>query len=273
MYQLGWFSTGMEEAARDLLETVHGSIKRGDIKAEIAFVFCNREAGESEESDLFIKLVEEYNIPLVCFSYRKFRVERGLRNPRPGEPLPQWRLDYDREVMRRLGEFHPDLSVLAGYMLVSGGEMCQKYNMINLHPAAPGGPKGMWQEVIWQLIEEKAEETGVMMHLVTPELDMGPPVTYCTFSIRGERFDKYRQEIEGLSIKDIQEKEGENNSLFKLIRQYGLAREFPLIVTTVKAFSEGKVRITTDKQVVDVEGKPINGYNLTREIDEQVREG
>ena len=112
-----------------------------------------------------------------------------------------------------------------------------------------------------------------MMHLVTPELDMGPPVTYCTFSIRGERFDEYWQEIEGLSIKDIQEREGKNNSLFKLIRERGLAREFPLIVATIKAFSEGKVGITADKQVVDVEGKLINGYNLTREIDEQVREG
>jgi phosphoribosylglycinamide formyltransferase-1 len=46
--------------------------------------------------------------------------------------------------------------------------------MINLHPAAPGGPTGTWQEVIWQLIEGRAVETGVMMHLVTPELDRGP---------------------------------------------------------------------------------------------------
>jgi len=252
---------------------VHSSIKRGDIKAEISFVFCNRETGESAESDSFIKLVGEYKIPLVCFSYRKYRSERGMRNPRMGEPLPQWRLDYDREVMKRLDEFHPDLNVLAGYMLITGSEMCQKYDIINLHPAAPGGPKGMWQEVIWQLIDEQAEETGVMMHLVTPELDMGPAVTYCTFSVRGERFDEYRQEIKGLSVKDIQEKEGENNSLFKLIRQYGLARELPLIVATVMAFSEGKVRITADKQVVDVEGRPINGYNLTREIDKQVRGG
>jgi len=273
MYQLGWFSTGRDKAARDLLETVQRSIKQGDIKAEIAFVFCNRERGESKQSDLFLDLVEAYNIPLICFSYRKFRVELGKQNPEPSTPMPQWRLDYDREVISRLRGFKPDLCVLAGFMMITGPELCQRYDMTNLHPAAPGGPKGMWQEVIWQLIEEKAEETGVMMHLVTAELDMGPPVTYCTFSMRGERFDEYRQEIEGLPVKDIQEREGENNSLFKLIRQHGLAREFPLIVATIKAFSESKVRITADKQVVDVEGKLINGYNLTREIDEQVREG
>jgi hypothetical protein len=78
--------------------------------------------------------------------------------------------------------------------------MCLRYNMINLHPAAPGGPAGTWQEVIWQLIRTGAHKTGVMMHLVTPELDRGPVVTYCIFSIRGSTpFDGYWQEIEGLA--------------------------------------------------------------------------
>ena len=59
MYQLGWFSTGRDEAARDPLETVNSGINQGEIRAEIAFVFSSRELGESEESDLFLKLVEE----------------------------------------------------------------------------------------------------------------------------------------------------------------------------------------------------------------------
>jgi hypothetical protein len=141
--------------------------------------------------------------------------------------------------------------------------------MINLHPAAPGGPVGTWQEVIWQLIETGAEETGVMMHLVTPELDKGPPVTYCTFPIRGEPFDKYRAEIEGKPVEEIK-RNGENNPLFRLIRRHGLAREFPLIIATIKAFSEGKVIISKEKTVVDAEGKPIKGYNMTDEINELV---
>jgi folate-dependent phosphoribosylglycinamide formyltransferase PurN len=155
-------------------------------------------------------------------------------------------------------------------MLIVGEEMCRRYNMINLHPAAPGGPKGTWQEVIWQLIETKAESTGVMMHLVTPELDMGPPVTYCTFPIRGKPFDKYWQEIEGQSVEEIKKSQGESNRLFKLIRKHGLAREFPLIIATLKAFSQGKVKIKEGK-VVDAAGKPIKGYNLTGEIDELVK--
>jgi folate-dependent phosphoribosylglycinamide formyltransferase PurN len=264
MYQLGWFSTGRDTAARDLLATVNSSIKLGEIKAEIAFVFCSREPGESEESDLFLRLVEDEHIPLICFSYQKFRAGKAVPSTKQEETLPLWRFDYDREVMKRLQSFHPDLCVLAGYMLIVSQKMCQRYNMINLHPAAPGGPKGTWQEVIWQLIDSKAQETGVMMHLVTPELDMGPPAAYCTFPIRGKLFDRYWEEIEKLPPTSVK-KHNEEEPLFKLIRKHGMAREFPLIISTLKAFSQGKVKIMAGK-VVDSNEKPISGYNLTNEI-------
>jgi len=269
MYKLGWFSTGRDKAARDLLKVVNNSIKQGELEAEIAFVFSNRERDESKESDLFLKLAENYHIPLIYFSYQKFRAGEVSPGASQEGVLPLWRFDYDREVMNRLQGFHPDLCVLAGYMLIVGQEMCQRHNMINLHPAAPGGPKGTWQEVIWQLIDSKAWETGVMMHLVTPELDKGPPVTYCTFPVRGKPFDKYWEEIERHPREEIK-KQGENNPLFKLIRKHGLAREFPLIIATLKAFSQGKVKIMNGK-VVDTAGKPISGYNLTDEINELIR--
>jgi len=264
MLSIGWFSTGRDKAARDLLTVVQDSIKRGEIKAEICFVFSNREWGETIESDLFFELVKGYHIPLICLSYQRFHPQRRAESPQ------EWRLEYDREVMKRLEGFHPDLCVLAGYMLIVGREMCQKYKMINLHPAAPGGPTGTWQEVVWKLIESKAEETGVMMHLVTPELDKGPPVTFCTFSIRGKPFDKYWHDIKGHSLEQIKREQGENSPLFRLIRQHGLAREFPLITATLKAFSEGKVGIEQGK-VVDASGKPTKGYDLTPEIDEIVQ--
>ena len=260
--KLGWFSTGRDKAARDLLTVAQRSIALGEIQAEIAFVFSNREAGESKQSDMFFRLVKNYGLPLVTFSSSNFKAERG----------DDWRPAYDSEVMKRLKEFDADLSVLAGYMLIVGEEMCRKYDMINLHPAAPGGPKGSWQEVIWQLIEGKAKETGVMMHLVTPELDEGPPVAYCTFPIRGELFDRYWGEIDGQSIAEIKRSQGESNRLFKLIRRQGLAREFPLIITTLKAFSRGKVRIKKGK-VVGADGRKIKGYNLTRQINRVLKKG
>ena len=271
MYQIGWFSTGNTKATRELLQAVNSSIKQGEIEAEIAFVFCNREPGDSEQSNFFMQLVNSYQIPLVCFSYQKFKAEQNTPASNATGALAGWRLDYDREVMTKLQDFQPDLCVLAGYMLVTGPELCQRYDMINLHPAAPGGPVGTWQDVIWQLIDDKVEETGVLMNLVTPELDKGPVVTYCTFSIRGEPFDNCWRDIEGRSVKEIRETEGTDNHLFKLIREYGVTRELPLIVSTLKAFSQGRIKITAGKKVIDAEGRPINGYNLTDEINEQIK--
>ena len=271
MYQLGWFSTGRGRGSRGLLKAVQDSIGTGEVEAEIAFVFCSREPGESEATDLFLKMVEDCHIPLVNFSYQRFKSERGIETS-PQEALPQWRLDYDREVMAQLQGFNPDLCVLAGYMLIVGKEICRKYDMINLHPAAPWGPAGTWQEVILRLIDSNAQETGAMMHLVTPELDKGPPVSYCTFSIRGDPFDEYWEEIKGQTIKQIKATQGESNNLFRTIRERGFAREIPLLISTIKAFSQGKIKITTDKQVVDAKGNPIKGYNLTDEINELVKD-
>lgn len=260
-YQIGWFSSGRGPGSRALLTTVNENITNGKIKANISFVFCNRELGQSAETDKFLNLVESFKIPLVSVSSRNYKPELRREN------INEWRIEYDKEVVKNIRKFTSDLSVLAGYMLIVGKEMCQHYKMINLHPAAPWGPAGTWKEVIWELIEKDASETGVMMHFVTPELDKGPPVTYCTFSIRGKHFDNHWDDIKGKTIEKIQTEEGENNLLFKAIRKYGFVREHPLIVSTTQAFSEGKVRIENDN-VVDRNGKSIDSYDLTKKIDE-----
>lgn len=270
MYKLGWFSTGRGMGSRGLLKAVHDSIEAGEIKARIEFVFCSRERGETEATDGFLDMVEGYGIPLTSFSYQKFKSRVKLPLAQATDTFPEWRLLYDKEVMARLEGYEPEVCLLAGYMLIVGAEMCRKYDIINLHPAMPGGPAGTWQEVIWELMRRGAVETGAMMHLVTPELDRGPVVSYGTFPIRGEPFDRYWKEIEGRSAEEVRRKEGEENGLFKLIRQWGAVRELPLVISTVKAFSEGRVRVTADKRVVDSEGRAIEGYDLTQEISGRV---
>jgi len=160
--------------------------------------------------------------------------------------------------------------MLAGYMLIVSQEMCEKYNMINLHPALPTGPKGTWQEVIWQLISEKANRSGVMMHLVTPQLDRGPVITYCGYPITGQAFDDLWQEIRSIPVDKIKAGQGENNPLFKAIRQAGFIRETPLIIHTLKAFSEGKITINKARKLLDSAGNIIAGYDLTAGIDAEI---
>jgi len=254
LLNVGWFSTGRDEAARQLLQAVHDKSQRGDINGEISFVFSNREPGEAKESDLFFELVQSYQIPLICLSHKKFKTaieeeDLGIKK--------EWRIKYDKAVNKKIEPFAPHLCVLAGYMLIVSEELCQKYDMINLHPALPGGPTGSWQDVIWALIENKADTAGAMMHLVTPELDRGPVISYCLFSIKDEPFAGYWRR-------------GNKNMLFQLIRQHELAREFSLIILTLQALSRGEVGIK-DGRVIDAQGKLISGYNLSSKVDEEVK--
>lgn len=270
-YKVGWFSTGRGEGSKALLKAAYSAIKSGELNARIEFVYCSRERGETEPTDRYLDMVEGYGIPLVSFSYQKYRAKRGMPNPDLAQPLPQWRIDYDKEVIKRLKKFDPDLVMLAGFMLVTTPVMCEKFDIINLHPAAPGGPAGTWQQVIWKLIETKTAIQGVKIHVAIPELDMGPTATYCTFPIRGEAFDKYREEIKGKTVEQIKAEEGEENMLFKTIRQHGAVRELPLVVATLKVFSEGKIEITGDRQVADEDGHVIPGFDLTIEIDQKIK--
>lgn len=267
--RLAWFATARGQTSRKLLQAAHEEIASGRLDAEIVVVFCNRGPGEDANTDAFLQQVRDYGIPLVTLSSREFRRARGEPAARKNEPLPEWRADYDREVMRLLEPYAFDLGVLAGYMLIFTEEPAARWDLLNLHPAAPGGPKGMWQDVIWELIETKADRAGVMLHLATPELDEGPPVTYCTYPIRGPEFNALWAEIEGKTVEDIRKSEGESNGLFAEIRRQGVARELPLVVETLRAFADGRVRIE-GKRVLDREGREVPGYDLTEEIERVV---
>ena len=270
-YKIGWFSTGRGEGSRGMLEAAYRAIKSGELNAEIDFVYCAREYGETDKTDSYLNLVKGYGIPLVSYSYQRYRTSHNMPNPDLSQPLPQWRIDYDNEVLKKLKPFNPDLVILAGLMIVTSKVMCDKYEIINLHPAAPGGPAGTWQQVIWKLMTDKAETQGIKMHVAIPELDMGPTATYCTFPIRGGVFDALWKEIEGRMVDDIKAKEGVENALFKKIREYGAVREVPLILATLKAFSEGKLKITKDRKVIDAKGTIIKGYDLTGEVNAAVK--
>ena len=73
----------------------------------------------------------------------------------------------------------------------------------------------------------------------------------------------------GYTVEDVQASEGEGNRLFQEIRRQGVMRELPLVVATLRAFADGKVRIEGGR-VVDAGGRPIGAYDLTQEIDRLV---
>ena len=250
MLTLGWFSTGRGEGSMGLLRMTQGAIQREELDAQIQFVFSNRELGEAEGSDRFFQQVHDYGIPLVTLSSQRFRRERG------GGPFSRHRREFDREVIRRLEGYKPDLCVLAGYMLIVDAALCRRYTLLNLHPALPGGPVGTWQEVIWKVIEEKAPEAGAYIHLATEDLDQGPVLTYCSFSLRGSVFDPLWSEVGGRSVEDLKAHQGEELPLFQRIRQEGMRRERPLLLETLKAFAKGDIRGEA-RRPLDGQGRPL----------------
>jgi phosphoribosylglycinamide formyltransferase-1 len=275
VYKIGWFSTGRGPGSRNLLTTALKNIDDGIINARISFVFCSREQGEAEGSDLYLKTVKDHGLDLISFSSRTFKPEMRKKGKERPEIMRQWRIEYDREIMSRLQRYQSDINVLAGYMLIVGEEICEKHKMINLHPAAPDGPAGTWPEVIWELMEKRASQSGVMIHLVTKELDKGPPITFCTFPIRDPLIDPLwkmlAEKLKSKSVHQIMKEEGQHNQLFKEIRRRGVERELPLIVQTLKIFSEGKIRIK-DKEILVNNKVQSNPYCLTEQIEAFIKD-
>lgn len=266
MLRIGWFSTGRGEGSQKLLRAAVGAIHDGRLDAEVAFVFCNRERGQFDATDEFFDQVAGYGIPLVTLSDARFRREHGGAIARAGTPLPVWRTDYDRAVAELLRPHGYDLGMLAGYMLVMTAPLFEGHAMLNLHPAAPGQPAGTWQEVTWQLIAQRVNHGGVRIHFVTAELDAGAIVTYCTFPLRGPTIDLLWRAAEHRGIDELRQSEGEAFPLFQEIRRRGAAREVPLVVETLRAFADGRLRVD-DGRIMAADTRVVQGFDLTPEIE------
>jgi len=259
--RIGWFTTGRGEGSQKLLGATMEAIREGRLDAEVAFVFSNRERGQFEATDALFDQVASYGLPLVTLSDARFRRECGGAVARMGQPLPPWRTDYDRAAVELISPFAYDIGMLAGYMLIATEPLYGSRPLLNLHPAAPGQPAGTWQEVTWQLIGLRVEHGGVRIHLATGELDAGPIVTYCTYPLRGATIDLLWRAAAQRPVEEIRATEGEANALFHEIRRRGSARELPLVVETLRAFADGRLRIRAG------ETKIVEGFDLTPEIE------
>ncbi len=265
MLRLGWLSTGRGEGSYGFLKYIQEMIASRELDAEIEFVFSNREPGEAEGSDRFFDLVRSYDIPLVTLSSKRWRREQG------GGPFSGHRVEFHEEVIRLIEGFEVDLTVFLGYMVFTHPRFVEVYPSINPHPAAPDGPAGTWQSVIWELIETQAGHSGVRVHVATEDWDAGPLIAYCAYPIIGGAFDSLRSDVEGKSIEDLRS-EGEQQPLFHLIRQAGLLRERPALAATLKVLASGDV-VVRDGQALNRAGKPVEPQDVTEEVERLVAEG
>ncbi|HXH20714.1 MAG TPA: formyltransferase family protein [Dehalococcoidia bacterium] len=270
--RIGWFATARGTTSAKLLRAALEAIDAG-MDARISFVFSNRDPGDFENTDRFFDEVRAAGIPLVTLSNTKFRRRVGGKPSREGEPLPEWRREYDAEIAKLVEPYGFDLGVAAGYMLIFTDVLYQRWPLINLHGAAPDGPIGVWQDVVWQLIEQRASESGVLIFLADGNLDRGPVVTYCRYSLRGPGIDELWAKVGDRTVAEIKSAEGEDNPLFQEVRARGVAREIPLLVETLRGFADGRFRIRSVPggfEVTDAEGRPLAGVDLSQRVEELV---
>lgn len=265
--RIGWLSTGRDQAACNLLADIVARAQQDGIELDIGAVFCDRAPGESPESDRFLDLVHRLGFPAVTLSSAaSWAAARAA-----GTSRSAWRDAFHREVMEALAPYDLGVLVMAGYMLVVSPAMCRAYALLNLHPALPGGPTGTWQEVIWTLLEQEAEETGAMIHLATPELDRGPVVSYVRFPIAGEGWDAlwadFRAKRATASVAQIAAAEGEAEPLFAEVRRRGEVREIPLLYRTLRLFATGRLTTVGGGVVAESARLPLD---LSAEVEEEV---
>lgn len=278
-FRIGLFTSAWDEAAWRLVEAIRQAVDSGFIPhAAISFVLCSRELGETHFGDLMITNVTKSALPLITFSSRKFQTdqrEAGRKAAHEGDLslINRWRMEHDAEIDRMLSAV--DLNVLVGWMWVLA-DLQKTRTIINLHPALPDGPKGTYREVIEALVHSRALETGIMVHLVTDELDRGPTVAFCRFPIRGPLFDPYwlameRQFETKLSCTNGSATEP-HARLLAVIRQEGVIREMPLLVRTIKSVAEGSLRIENDSVFCAADQPLVQGYDLTEPVEAAVQQ-
>lgn len=233
--RIAWFATARGTSSRLLFQRAQAAIAAGDLDAEIMVAFCNRERGQFENTDTYLDTVAAAGVPLETLSSTAWRERAGGEASRPGEPLAQWRHDFDAAVYERIAPYRADVGVLAGYMLITTEELCERLPLLNLHPAEPGGPVGTWQEVIRALIEQGAERSGMMIQRATTAPDRGPVVTWCRYPTRDERLNALWDARSGPP--------SDEEPLFQALRDLGVRREPHFVVASLRALADGRVAL------------------------------
>ena len=125
---------------------------KGKLCGEVVLVFSNNENAYALER------AKKHKIKTACFLPSDFKN----------------RLEYDRQIAGLLETEKIELVVLAGYMLLIGKPILEKYKnrIINIHPALLPSFKGT--HGIKDAFEYGVKVTGVTVHFVDEGLDSGP---------------------------------------------------------------------------------------------------
>ena len=125
------------------------------------FLSCDIVLTLSNNKNAFaLRRAKEANIPTEVLDYRNY----------------DERETYDAVLTNVVERYRPDYIVLAGWMRILTPTFINSFpnRLINLHPALPGSFKGTnCIERTWDARENPNTQSGVMVHRVIEEVDMG----------------------------------------------------------------------------------------------------
>lgn len=235
MKKIGWFTTARGPGSLNLYNTIIERIDSGDIDAELAFVFINRDIKDNAYRTEIVNSAEQHGIPVVIFPSDTFEPELKKKD------MIEWRNRYGEKLREKIDRYQMDFGVLAGYMLIFDDATCIKYPLINLHPALPDTYKGTWMEIVGQVIDNNDECYGSMVHICSPELDRGDTIAYDSFSVSSVAGSGSRDE----RIQNVRAEESR--------------REAPLLMETIKMLVDGEISLING-HLYNSEGRRMEKY-------------
>lgn len=155
------------------LQAVIDKVAAQQLNANIVRVLSNRKDAYGLER------ARKANIPTQYHNLVKYKKQQ----PPTPEGVQAAREEYDAELARLILADQPELVVCLGFMHVLSPRFLEpleaaNVRIINLHPALPGAFNGVSAieraHAAW--MEGKIDKTGVMIHDVISEVDMGKPI-------------------------------------------------------------------------------------------------
>lgn len=134
------------------LQAIINGIETGKVDARISCVISNK-------PDAFgLERAKQHNIPSAVVNSKEFKDKGG----------------YEKELLRVIDDYKPDLICLAGYMRIVGADIIKKYKgkIMNIHPALLPSFPGLHGQK--QAIDYGAKVSGCSVHFVDEGCDTGP---------------------------------------------------------------------------------------------------
>lgn len=159
---------------KNIIDTLHKKEINGTLY-KVSGAICNKKEANG------IKICKDYDIPLTLIEHKDFNS----------------REEFDKELVKAIQSYDPDLTVLAGFMRILTPLFTDNIKSINLHPSLLPLFKGT--NAIEKSFYSDMKVGGVSVHYVSSELDGGKIVLQeCCKKEDNETLESFTKKIKDI---------------------------------------------------------------------------